>query len=700
MQFEVPNAPQVYTRVLSNFLGVDFTSISPIERRASNMINLINNNGYLETRPGYNSIGHMFGKQAELNTSQFNFKSIRGSVETNNITIEIIKPIKNNSKLELIENNTDIIIYLATDNNGNIISKVKDITNLTNYLVNISILEGTNEEDIALLLEKTNLIGGESSKINGIWNVDRTTDSIFIIHVEDKLFMLDDTFQNPEELMTDLNNTITQQSGMYLNNKLIIFDGNRTIIYGKFGENWECDYLDNIGYKPTTRINSNPDGTGGTAYEEINNIQPYRINSFLGNNLDKTYKLETKFDDEEPTATLLDDTGTIVTLEIESYDYEVGTVTFTTTPPQSIVEGRDNVFITYKVTNTENIDYINKCTIVTTYGYNGNSNRLFVTGNPDFPNIDWFSAAEDPTYFPVNGFTRIGFEPIINYIKLNDGSLGVQKMVSDTDATIFYRKSALYNNKEVFPIDIGVKTIGCIGKYANANLLNDPLTLTEQGIYCIHGSSYNEKFASERGYFIRNKLLTETNLRNAQAIAFKGKYYLAINNNVYIADSRYKTRLDDAINSDYQYEWYYWRNVPVRTWFTYNNELYFTTKDGDIVEFNNEVYDYNVPMEQLFDTTFLDLNSITKAKTVKKITVISRPYEDNEFTLSYITNENIGDIVNKSYLSGNFPNTLQEREKVRKFMFIKFRLSSDKPKKMNFYKLGIEYIYSGNYRGE
>ena len=38
--------------------------------------------------------------------------------------------------------------------------------------------------------------------------------------------------------------------------------------------------------------------------------------------------------------------------------------------------------------------------------------------------------------------------------------------------------------------------------------------------------------------------------------------------------------------------------------------------------------------------------------------------------------------------------------RIKKQMFIKFRISSSEPKKMNFYQIAIEYILAGHYRGE
>lgn len=598
MIFKVPDSPKEYTKVLTNFLGVDFTSIAPSTRRATNMVNLVNNNGYLETRQGYAAVGYDFG-----------------------------------------------------DNN-----------------------------------------------VNGIWNVDKDGTDIFIVHVGTKLYSLDASFSNAVDisLADAMNDSISQ--GAYIDDKLLIFDGKRVIIYGKFGSTWEPRYLDANGYVPTTQIARTPDGAG-TSYESINLVQPYRINSFLPDGATATYVLDSAYDDEKPTATILQSDGTIAELEVLSYDHTAGTVTFSSVPPVSPVDGRDSVFVRFKVTNAELVSYINKASIITTFGYNGNNNRIFATGNPDYPNVDWFSYADDATYFPADNYTRIGFQPIQNYLRLNDGTLAILKQVSDTDATIYYRKSALYNGAEVFPISSGVKSIGCISKYANGNLLNDPLTLTELGVYSIVGSDYGEKFASERGFFVKSKLLEETNLENAIAIVHNGKYYLAINSHVYVADSRYKSRVTESNSSDYQYEWYYWENVPVRTWFTYNYELYFTTTNGRIVKFNDTLYDYATPITQLFDTTFLDLGSITEAKTVKRVTVISRAYEDSEFTLSYITDDEVSAITTRQYETGDFPSTLQEKEKIKKVMFVKFRLSNTTAKKMNFYQIAVDYVLAGHFRG-
>lgn len=61
------------------------------------------------------------------------------------------------------------------------------------------------------------------------------------------------------------------------------------------------------------------------------------------------------------------------------------------------------------------------------YGYEGNGNRIFVTGNKDFSNYDFWCEQENPLYWPDENFSRVGTEPITGYARLNDGTLAILK---------------------------------------------------------------------------------------------------------------------------------------------------------------------------------------------------------------------------------------------------------------------------------
>lgn len=707
-QFEVPTSPRVYTDVLTDFKGVDFTTVEPSKNRFSDMLNMINNEGYLETRPGFDVIGHEFGTAATKTITfstgaEIRFTSIRKSADANNISIEFIKPTRRNNKLKLTQENGKLKYTLAVNDRGDVLTTVRDIVDMPNYYVTaISNGNYTVEE-----LVETNLSGGVSKRINGVWNIDKNGIDYFIAHIENKLYKLDNNFSNPEEitLAEPLNDTIS--SGVYMGKYFVIFDGKRAIGHDvSDNSNWTFKYLSNMAEVPMISTDRNPDGTGGSSYLSPNLLTRQVANEFLADGTSTKYYVlnpdpTNALGDEMPIVTVVNpNTGIPQEMNVTAYNKNTGEVTLASAPPVFPVSGRSSVEIIYWLGPKHITNHIDKCSIVTTYGYNSNNTRLFVTGNPDYPNIDWFSEQNNPLYFPSDNFSEVGIHPIINYSKLNDGTLAVQKKITDTDYSIYYRDSVIYNGKEAFTVKGGSKTVGCISKYANANLLNDPLTLTESGVFGISGSSYGEKFSNERSYFVKTKLLAEPNLENAIAIVHHDKYYLAVNNHVYVADGRYKTKVDEAKASTYQYEWYYWEDVPVRIWFIYNDELYFGTPSGDICKFNDTVLNYNIPIDQHADTTFLLLGSMTQAKTVKRVTIISRPYTDSEYTLSYITNDDNQTIINKQTNRGDFPATLQEKDKIRKVMFVKFRLRNNTNKKMNFYRIGIEYVLAGKYRGD
>lgn len=651
--FDTPSGPTVRSKFLTQFLGVDYTSILPDQTRATVMTNLINNNGYLETRPGYAQIG---------------------------VTVEV--------------NTHDPYVALTTYSASSIVSyNGSDYTCILESTNNIP----TNTTYWTLLNANEEMT---SLPINGVWNIDKPDDS-FIVHAGTNLYKIDNTFTTKTLLKTGLANKITK--AFYISDYFILLDGVRALVYGYFTSAYQIKEIDTIGYTPTIYINSNPDGTSAIVNEVINLIQPLRVSSFLGNTIDTVYHLQETLIDAgyTPTVSKLNSSGVWVNATITSFDATAGTVTLTAPSGASPVDGQDNIKITYKKTNNETIGYINGCWLGELYGYNANKDRLFIAGNSTYPNVVWYSASEDPLYFPADNYIKVGIEPITNFLVLNDGKLSIQKAVSDSDFTIYYLKSVILNNKEGFSIDSGSKNIGCISSFANANLLNDTITLSSNGLYGIVSSSQGERFANERSYYIKKKLLEEVDLENGYGIVNTDKYYLLINDQIYVADSRYKTKNTTSSGSyGFQYEWYYWDNIPGRILFTYNEQLYFGTEDGKIVKFNDTCLDYTTPIICRFETAFLNFGSIVNAKTIKQITVISRPEVDSQFTLGYITDEGEQAVITKHYSSIDYPRTLCEGEKISNFMYIKFYLENNTSSKLSFAQMGFSYVINGKYRGE
>ena len=101
-----------------------------------------------------------------------------------------------------------------------------------------------------------------------------------------------------------------------------------------------------------------------------------------------------------------------------------------------------------------------------------------------------------------------------------------------------------------------------------------------------HAEATSEKLALS--FYLDGRLLKETDLSNAVAIAWNDFYMLCIEDRVYILDVQQKDRSGVTRGSEYQYEAYYWTNVPARVWYKDDEHLYFGAENGVIYRFFTE----------------------------------------------------------------------------------------------------------------
>lgn len=549
---------------------------------------------------------------------------------------------------------------------------------------------------------------GQKANINGIWNVDTINGEYFIVHCGTKLYEMQTDFTSYTEILTGLADKISQ--GVIINSKLLILDGKRAIVYDLLETTNKVKYLDEIGYIPTTQIARSPNGLASQLYESVNLIQDSRINLFTSNETDTTYQLDETDIDEVELVEVLDENGQWIT-KTKNDDYNVDLakvqVKFLVTVGKPPVDGRDNVRIKFKKVNSENKLQINKCDIMTVYGYAGANNRVFLAGNPDYANILMYSHLEDITYFPVENVIKVGLEvvPITGIIKLNSGKLAVLKNVSDTDSTIFYIGYATYNGSEAFPLEGSTKGEGNIAKHAHDMLINDPLILTKNGIFALNTATLtDERFVYHRSYYIDVKLKQEENLEQAIGIVNDGKYYLAINNHVYVADSRFKSTSNYSKYSDYQYEWYYWTNLPVKVWFVWNNELYFGDKYGNICTFrdNSDVNRYKDNTENVeaeWNSIVLDLNRPANKKNIKRISISSNP-TNSKLIIGYRLKGGSKQVLTKVYIDSTYPKTTIIRKKAKKLSFFSLYIENKEDSNMSFNTICVIYTVGSYYKGD
>lgn len=346
-------------------------------------------------------------------------------------------------------------------------------------------------------------------------------------------------------------------------------------------------------YVPTTTITRAPTG-GGVSYEAVNLLTPYRKNAFQTDGKSVTFTLDGD----------IDETGTVRAWvwgeEVTGFtvDRAAGTITFPSVPAAPDAGASDGLVVEFPHTVEGYTDRIDKCTVITTYGV-GSNDRVVLSGNPDFPNYDWTSGLDDPTYMPDLGYAAVGGEatPICGYCRIGS-SLGIVKVDDGSDSTVFLRSAALSEDGEaMFTLQQTIAGVGALSPGSFASLLDDPLFLSRSGVAAITSSSLTgEKIIQNRSLYLNAQLTNEPSLPEAEAAVWQGMYLLALpEGHVYLLNGRQTKTFRSASLADFVYEGFYWESVPARCWYVQRSgteeELYFGTADGRICKFNTDVED-------------------------------------------------------------------------------------------------------------
>lgn len=540
-----------------------------------------------------------------------------------------------------------LVDFLGVDKNNPLDMDVRHSPKLINYMKSKN---GRLKKRYGLKI-KTNV---SSAPIYGIYQYDVPDEDfseVFIIHCGNKLYEVSTDFETIAQVMSGL--AENDSYGMFLGDKLVILDGKRAIVYGKFGNSYGPHYIDTVAYTPTRTYGLKPDGTGGTSLEDTNLMSQYIINEFVGDGTSKVYITDAEStisaSPEDTTIWIVNnETGAWEKLDSSLYSVDSNnTITFTTAPGAPIVTNKDNVRIKFKDTSVDASSLINKCRFCTPFGYQGNNQRLFFSGNPEKPNLDWYSelvaSQPDPTYIPDTSMAVIGSQPIVGYHRLSDGTLAILKKLSDTDCTVYYRTSNAQGKYDVFPLLSGTKNVGCLTNYSCQNVNNAALFLSDDGVYQFitgDASSTLERYADNRSYYINPDLIKEANLENAKSISVSSLYYLFVNNKCYVADTSKLTE-NKNINTR-QYQWYFLQDIPCTSVMKWNNKLLIGDANGNLKMFGTDYIDEidsetNQNVYSYFETMPLDCSNPTAAKTTRGFVLNYIADENTKFNFGYKT---------------------------------------------------------------
>ena len=394
--------------------------------------------------------------------------------------------------------------------------------------------------------------------VHGIFFYDGAGVEEMLVHSGTKLYSI--IKGNTTELFADLNRA---KSESFIYNNIFFFkDG---IHYLQYDGNTISEV---VGYVPTTSIGRKPAG-GGTIYEDVNLLSEYRINTFLADGEATEYVLDAMDIDEDfvPEVTVAEEP--VTDFEV---DYEAGKITFATAPEVPLTAGQDNVSIKFKKTVEGYRDKINKCTLLQLF-----DNRVFFSGNKDYPNTIFHCSLNDPTYCSDLDYYTEGLDSaMVKGMVTGNNGLWVFKEPSMSNTSVFYHTpttDAEYG--KIYPSVHSSISTGCTGKAVNFN--DDIIFFSERGMEGIHGDITTEQAIAHRSSLVDRKLTAEPHYKNMILEEWEGYLLVFIDHKAYVADSR-----GNFVNGDHnEYEWFYWElGKRIACTKVHNGILYLGTSDG------------------------------------------------------------------------------------------------------------------------
>lgn len=317
-QFKIPESPTFNYLDLNNLQGLDSWNTNPSVMRASDMLNIVKKDGLHQVRHNVKQ-SYLVGTYGSLiipnDDKSYNIKYV-GKVEEydeNGNTVPYYIKISEHMGELNSENDSRLCISVwPTPEVKNTAYSLSQTPGYENYLIDYKIIPFTNY--------------GVSGNRQGLYE-----------HI---------SFDGKEWVFTPIGilsfSCSTEDVELYP-------PGAETPIDGK-QLRFEIENVMDNPYIPTVIYGSTPDGLDFTKYESINLLSDKRKAQFLGDTTSTVYKLpEQNLDGDYCKVKTLQSDGTYTPMTSGfTLDGSTGTVTFTTAPGVSPIDGKDNVIIEYK----------------------------------------------------------------------------------------------------------------------------------------------------------------------------------------------------------------------------------------------------------------------------------------------------------------------------------------------------------------
>lgn len=571
-------ARETYNRYYGDFRGVDFSSdhTQVDEHRLAYAVNMYRDyqssqGQALETIAGFRKRVVLPEESEVFGIFNFSHKNSENKVVTKVL-------IHSGEKLYLWKNypNTANIVLSETivvPEPDSVVNGTKTFRQiLPENVVTVTALAKTNGEDLTFLMNydaTTRELSYASSDLSA-------GDRLLLSYKEGILTASDALFSSMNP---------AKSTSFIFNNRLYIIDGKNYLVYD--GEK-VVSVLDNA-YIPLTYINIITSGENadiGKEHEQRNILQPKFRHTFIADGTTTEFFLNENALDEISEVKVYGQAKT------QGTDYTVdlaqGSIKFNTAPakPEQTIQiegtaGSENVYypemyagievIAKKVfTSVSGVTdecaeisrLITDCTIATIY-----DNRVFLSGNPNYPNHIFYAARNstgyvDPSYFGVLNYMQdgVGIAPITGMITVAD-TLMVLKDDTQQDGSSYFHTATQTGDAiqpVIYPSQQGLSGIGCLG--ACINFLDDPIFISRLGVEAVGQLSVRCERANEHRSSLIDAKIANMDLSSAVVAEWNGYLLVLVDGCIFMADSRQRYTHEIGVM---QYEWYYIENVGV-----------------------------------------------------------------------------------------------------------------------------------------
>lgn len=322
------------------------------------------------------------------------------------------------------------------------------------------------------------------------------------------------------------------------------------------------------GFVPTTTI-SKAAQSGGQLLQDVNMLTGRRINTFRADGNGTEFWLDAQNIDTD-FAPIVKVDGKVV--NNYTVNYTEGKIIFNEVVSEPLTDGQDNISVEFSKTIEKYRKSILGCTLLQVF-----DNRVFFSGNDEYPNVVWHCSLDDPSYVSDLDYYPEGMDSAkIRGMVAGNNALWVFREPSDANTNVFYHVPTIDEDYgKIYPSSHSSVTTGCVGKAINFN--DDIVFFSPRGMEGISGDITTEQVVAHRSTLVDRKMIAEPNYKDMILEEWEGYLFVFIGNKAYLADSRTAFANEDHI----EYDWFYWsfdKNILCSR--VQDNVLYLGTEDG------------------------------------------------------------------------------------------------------------------------